>query len=572
MPLVTGADWGGQQTAFFIDHSYDLQKRAQLTASLIRISPSLYFYLDDSWWKGLSQEEQQAVKFALQHLEEEFEENIYPNLTETFGKEWRPGIDKDPHITVLFHPMIDRVGGYVNTGDEYSRLQNPFSNQRELIYLNSRYLTTPLAKSFLAHEFLHLITFNQKERKFGVSEEVWLNEARAEYAPTLLGYDRDFENSNLKRRVEIFLQYPNDSLTEWANKEADYGVLNLFVQYLVERYGSKVLVDSLKSEKVGIPALNEALLKNGFSEDFSQIFTDWTIAVSLNDCQISERYCFQNPHLKKIKIIPSINFLPLKGKSTLALTGETKNWSGNWYKFVGGKGNLKLEFAGFPDARFRVPLLLLARNGEKKVDFLELNNSQQGRTVVENFGTEIASVTIIPSLQSKISNFSSKEKAYPFFWSVSTAPAEVPASAEEAGVSADGDETTQTEDIQVLLRKIEFLEKQLAVLQAQLKELMGVEEIEQTEQTEQGQFLSKNLRYGDRGEQVKLLQSWLAKDAQVYPEGLVTGYFGPLTKAAVIRFQEKYQEDVLAPWGLKQGTGFVGPTTKAKLNQLYGEL
>jgi len=32
--------------------------------------------------------------------------------------------------------------------------------------------------------------FNQKERKYGKSEEVWLNEARAEYLITYLGYNQ----------------------------------------------------------------------------------------------------------------------------------------------------------------------------------------------------------------------------------------------------------------------------------------------------------------------------------------------------------------------------------------------
>jgi len=47
-----------------------------------------------------------------------------------------------------------------------------------------------------------------------------------------------------------------------------------------------------------------------------------------------------------------------------------------------------------------------------------------------------------------------------------------------------------------------------------------------------------------------------------------TGYFGPITRSAVIRFQEKYSQDILAPVGLKQGTGFVGSSTRAYLNLL----
>jgi len=83
-------------------------------------------------------------------------------------------------------------------------------------------------------------------------------------------------------------------------------------------------------------------------------------------------------------------------------------------------------------------------------------------------------------------------------------------------------------------------------------------------------IFTKDLKKGSQGEEVKILQECLAKDKEIYPEGEVTGYFGEKTKKAVIRFQEKYKEEILKPSGLTKGTGLVGPSTRKKLNKICG--
>jgi len=84
------------------------------------------------------------------------------------------------------------------------------------------------------------------------------------------------------------------------------------------------------------------------------------------------------------------------------------------------------------------------------------------------------------------------------------------------------------------------------------------------------QFKS-DLKVGSQGREVEELQKCLAKDPEVYPEGKITGFFGNLTKQAVIKFQEKYAKEILEPWGFKEGTGLVSKTTRAKLNEICFE-
>jgi len=75
---------------------------------------------------------------------------------------------------------------------------------------------------------------------------------------------------------------------------------------------------------------------------------------------------------------------------------------------------------------------------------------------------------------------------------------------------------------------------------------------------------SRALKRGSKNADVTALQKILAQDPDIYPEGLVTGYFGSLSEKAVGLFQEKYG---IAKKG-DPGYGTVGPKTRAKLNVL----
>ena len=72
---------------------------------------------------------------------------------------------------------------------------------------------------------------------------------------------------------------------------------------------------------------------------------------------------------------------------------------------------------------------------------------------------------------------------------------------------------------------------------------------------------TRDLELGMAGTDVTALQTYLALDTVIYPEGLITGYFGSLTQAAVNRFQARY--------GIAQ-VGRAGPITRAKINGLIG--
>ena len=564
----------GHEQDFFVDSGFDSFKREEITASLQLIGKNAYFYVDLQWLNALNIEERKIVRQALQDLELEFSQRIYPELTSVFGSERKPGIDNNEQITILIHPM-NMAAGYIRIADGYSRIEIPDSNQKEMVYLCSDFVHTSFAPSYLAHEFMHLITFNQKNQLRNVKEEVWLNEARAEYAPSLLGYDEQNKISNLSERITVFKNYPFDSLTEWNNKEADYGVINILMQYLVEHYGIKILVDSLQSPYIGIPSLNFALAKNGFEQNFEDIFANWLIAVLANDCSLGNNYCYQSQTLEDLKIVPSVNFLPLQGQSSLSVSQTTENWAGNWFKFVGGrKGALKVDFIGNPENLFTIPYLVRDFSGNYSLGFFDLNQEQRGNILISGFGSDISSVTIMPFARTKDSGFGAEEKGIPFFWEASTIVEKqgLEQQTNSGYLSHPISDMTQEE----LLSKISELEQLLNQLKGQLVKIGEAKTGEEKEvlswsSVPCGRF-NDNLSFGMNADQVKCLQIALKEQGQdIYPEGLVTGYFGLLTKTAVIRFQEKYADECLFSWGLSSGTGFVGSTTQEKLNSLLGK-
>ena len=550
-----GANAQAETQSFFVDSSYDASGRREIDATLVRSDSRLYFYVEKSWWDNRSTREQNDLRIALFELGQEFQNNIYPILTSTFGTEPKPGIDKDERITILIHPMVSEAGGYFRLGDVYERAISPTSNKREMVYLNSEYIGKIEAKSFLAHEFTHLITINQKDLLKRVNEETWLNEARAEYAPTLLGYDDVYQGSNLERRVRDFLTKPTDSLTEWLNTKEDYGVINMFVQYLVDHYGKDVLIDSLKSSQVGIASLDEALQRNGFKENFAQIFQDWAITVLVNNCEVGSKYCYANPHLASLRVAPVSYYIP--GGETVVSTNHTAPaWSANWHRFVGGGQNFTLEFEGTSSVDFEVPYVLCDLHYECSIGFFSLNEEQKGAIAFSQFDTTYSSLTIIPFLKSKTSGFNGRENTFLFSWEVKVQREAEAKAQEEAQLR--GQLLARVAELQEQIRQ---LQTQLAILQGQSTPVVSCERFE------------RNLSFGVRSEEVKCLQQFLvAQGSEIYPEGLVTGNFLSLTRQAVIRFQEKYASEVLVPIGESRGTGYVGQLTRNKINQLIGSL
>jgi len=420
----------GEQVNFYVDAGYDALDRNQLPATLRIIGEHIYFYVENAYWDGLNNTYKNSLEETLEDLADEFDQVIYPKERAAFGSEWNPGVDNDKRITVLITQLVNDAGGYFNTYDEYLQSEIPDSNEREMIYLNSANIFSNKNKALLAHEFQHLISFYQKTVLYNLEEEVWLNEARSEYAPTVCGYNDIYSDSYLADRVDSFLNESSDSLTEWKNKVADYGVASLFLHYLIDHYGLEVLTQMTLNDKIGIASINQALANLGYAESFADVFADWAVANYLNDCQVApgNKYCYLDDNLTYYRLHTDYS-ASYSGFPNLIVSRSSsiKDWSPRWYRFRQGtvrpteRDTLKLEFVGSTNrGGFQVPYIVTDQNNQTTVQFIPLDSQQEGVVYIPNFTSLNKSVIMIPFNQYKKSGFSSNEPLSSFSFTASS--------------------------------------------------------------------------------------------------------------------------------------------------------
>lgn len=415
--FVSAGDTLGQTTQFFIDTKYDESGRSSVLATLRHISDRGYFYVEETFYNRISDTARSNLPTWISNLANEFDNKIYPPLVNFWGQEYNPGVDGDSRISILLAPLVDTAGGYFDSGNENQKSQDPQSNQREMIYLNANIISNTFRmSSFLAHEFQHLISFNQKEILRGVSDDIWFNELRSEYSPTITGYNDNFVNSNLERRVKAFLDFPSDSLTEWKNLPADYGSVAIFAEYLAEHFGVSVLADSLRSEKISIESINEALLKNNYQTDFEAIFRNWSIANILNDITLKSDYGYFKDGLRRnIFVQPTKIFSNLSDISSYIYSGQIKDWQPQWFLVSGFSSGtrpvLEFSFSGEDVSAEKVIFISFANDGRKMIQLADL--SKESKIYVDNL-PDFDKIIFIPYRGKKLTDFTANEPSYAF--------------------------------------------------------------------------------------------------------------------------------------------------------------
>ena len=416
----------GDNDGFFVDSTYDSSGRASISATLMRISDNAYFYMEDEYWNSLSLSQKNVNLDYLNRIIENFDNYTYSSLRYVFGSEWKPGIDEDDKMTILFTRLKPNAGGYFNSKDEIPVSFEVTSNEREMLYVNVEQIANPLIDSFIAHEFQHLISWNNKERINNINDEVWFNEMRSEYAPTAAGYDSVYSGTNLEKRIDDFLANPFNSLTNWQNDRYDYPPVNVFGHYLAEQFGEDIFSKITTNNSVGIYSLEQALRDKGYNFTFSQVFNNWTIANYLNNSSLSDgRYGYKNPYLRGAINVSPINY-SIVSTSVINISQSIMDWAPYWYRFINKQDSgavakdLEVEFEGSVNGgNFNVIYLVEYETKPTLIGMLSLQ-SQKGTLKIPNFKSEVDAVTMIISNQFKKSGFNGDESLSRFELSAAT--------------------------------------------------------------------------------------------------------------------------------------------------------
>ncbi|HEX6540725.1 MAG TPA: hypothetical protein VF040_03145, partial [Ktedonobacterales bacterium] len=257
----------GDERTFWVVNPDQSGGYHQIRARLVAVTPHLYMYVENG--ASVSAE-------AIAASARVFESRTYPNDRKYFGSQWFPGPDDDPHITVLNARYLGQyLGGYFSSEDEFPRTISPYSNERQMIYIN---LASSIGQpgtteynSTIAHEFQHMIHWF-----WHPSDDSWQNEGMSVVAQHINGYGvGGMDNALLANPDTMLGGWVGDSQTDFIH----YGAGYLFLDYLAQHYGGydilRKLLTSTEQEPLNVDAV---LAASGTKDRFDDVFGKYVLA------------------------------------------------------------------------------------------------------------------------------------------------------------------------------------------------------------------------------------------------------------------------------------------------------
>jgi len=243
----------------------------------------------------------------LETFADRFDDVIHPEVTDVFGAP--SDLDANQRIIILFTPVVNSltprgssgfIGGFFYGVDLLPT--NAGSNKGEIFYAlvpdpsgtysdpRSKGAVLDVVPAVLAHEFQHMVQFNQRYLQLDAGQEaLWLSEALAQMAEELVArrYDAladptsaEIFRSGARSRARRYLVDTGDvslivSTGQGSLGERGAGFLHLL--YLSDQKGTDVLGELSTTSLRGVANVEDAV-----GRDWPDILADWWSATFLD--------------------------------------------------------------------------------------------------------------------------------------------------------------------------------------------------------------------------------------------------------------------------------------------------
>jgi len=319
----------GDSKTFFVDD----YGTTTVTATLKAVGNRSYIWVDNNYFdsSSTSTTDGKITLTQAEALRDKFDgtsaniynDGIYAWDTNVFGYEYgggtfstssgsgttngngTGGIDGDQHVSILVYDIgSDKrtdsgVFGYYWGKDEYPTSVCSYSNQAEMFYIDSYFYDESPSQvySTLAHEFQHMIQFNQKSINQGLSTSTWFYEMCSMVAEDIVADKLGFSGSIWSKINGVTntsynasassapywgrlfyhtYHYLDSGVTDWNNSTSDNAVYKSYASayafggYLLRNYGGPALFSVLLSNSAtDTAAITAALQSSGYSDSFN---------------------------------------------------------------------------------------------------------------------------------------------------------------------------------------------------------------------------------------------------------------------------------------------------------------
>ncbi|WP_408955167.1 hypothetical protein [Natroniella sp. ANB-PHB2] len=248
-----------------------------VTAKMVGAGEHIYVFVDKRADLKLN---------VVDRLVEEFDTNIYPILTEKFGQP--SDVDNNEKIMILLTKFNNpNTSGFFYPDDLRRDVEQ--TNFNDLLYLNLEKGTGRNLYPTLAHQFQHLIFYNQKLAANRQVDDIWINEGLAKLAEKVTGYidygqegwswdgGNDWVYSQSTAHPGYFMLTDEIAVIGEELSIPYLGGVGLFTVYLYEEYGVELLTTIMTAQESPQQVIIE---ETGL--ELEQIFLNW-ITTNITD-------------------------------------------------------------------------------------------------------------------------------------------------------------------------------------------------------------------------------------------------------------------------------------------------